>query len=958
MFERAKHKEWNNICQSLNLETSLSSQWRRLRWLYNGGTSPKRPLIISAKAMADESMSLFSKRSHPSSLKFTTRITVEALKEFRTNVVEKGIQTADPDTDIPFTMSELEAALDVHKNSSPGKDNITYIMLTHLGEHAKLWLLNILNISLANQSLYPQWKVFPHVPVPKSTPGEYRPIALLSCIDKVLERMVLARLKFKTGPLHNFLMGGSQGKGTADAIATVISMASDAKHRRTSNKNLAIKQCLAVFIDFEKAFELADPLAILHILASDKGIKGNLLGWLQDFLTGRQGYTTVQGIKSDILPLFQGTPQGSVLSPFLFNILMDKLLVCLEKQLGKELMDKIVTMAYADDLVLISNHAHSQLILSKALHLMERFSAILGLQINAGKTKAMAWNNSQFFPPQSFNIYGEPVEWVRSFKYLGVVLDDNLSFLQHASHVCTRANKRLSLLKHMAGSPFGATQQTLLHYYKACIRPILEYGSLALLIACPSALKRLESFQNAALRIALRLPKHARTSLVLTEAGCSSIEDRAKSLSMVSLSKFKANGNSHPYVLKTKDMHIEAHITGSQGRSVPLGIAMHNVAEDCSLPHVELITLPSRHPRLGPLSASIKTDIKPLAKSKSLMTPSELLEVRDQVNSHINQVYSLHTQFYIDGSVDPDSGRAAAGIMSNSASNSVAVALRLTDGISSTQAELGAIHEALCYITGFSSDHKVVIHCDSLSAIQAIKRPTPDIYNKQVYEIVKLAAQLVTSKGIELTLHWIPSHVGIEGNELVDALVKTGLEHAEVEKYIPPTIGQVKSNLKKYFKAKTKIQFEEKCSSMSSVTTSQSYQRYMEINPSLTAPQPVTRCPTAQRTINRLRVDSDSWCYQHMTNNECCYCGLIFSIHHFLIECPRTQSNRFLELLTQEEHQLYPRAQAQIILNRLTSPKEFLKVEKHLKKFPLKVSCPSPDHGDLYYEFINIPKGL
>ena len=148
------------------------------------------------------------------------------------------------------------------------------------------------------------------------------------------------------------------------------------------------------------------------------------------------------------------------------------------------------------------------------------------------------------------------------------------------------------------------------------------------------------------------------------------------------------------------------------------------------------------------------------------------------------------------------------------------------------------------------------------------------------------------------------------------------------------------------------------CNSASSVTTSQAYERYTEINPSLTAPQPVTRCPIAQRTINRLRVDSDSWCYQHMTKNECYYCGLTFSAHHFLIECPRTQSNKFLQLLTQEEHQLYPYDQAQIILKRLTSPKEFLKVENHLKKFPLKVSCPSPDHGYLYYEYINIPKGL
>ena len=106
------------------------------------------------------------------------------------------------------------------------------------------------------------------------------------------------------------------------------------------------------------------------------------------------------------------------------------------------------------------------------------------------------------------------------------ILDDNLSFAHHSRHVCSRAGKRLSILKHLAGSPYGATQQPLIHYYKACIRPILEYGSITMSIACPSAIKRMESMQNKALRIALCLPQHARTKFVLTEAGCPALDDR------------------------------------------------------------------------------------------------------------------------------------------------------------------------------------------------------------------------------------------------------------------------------------------------------------------------------------------------------------------------------------------------------------------------------------------------
>ena len=132
-------------------------------------------------------------------------------------------------------------------------------------------------------------------PVPKSTPGEFRPIALLSCIDKIMESMQLERL-----------VGGLEGKSTSNAIATVVGMASDARHKRSGPRTLNLMHCYAVFVDYKKAFELADSNVILHLLAVDKGIKGNLLGWLKDFLSNRNSYNRVQGEESDMYLLYQG----------------------------------------------------------------------------------------------------------------------------------------------------------------------------------------------------------------------------------------------------------------------------------------------------------------------------------------------------------------------------------------------------------------------------------------------------------------------------------------------------------------------------------------------------------------------------------------------------------------------------------------------------------------------------
>ena len=315
-YKQAKHKKWNEICQSLNLGSSLSVHWRRLRWIYNGGYPPQKPLIATAKAMANESMALFSQRSDPSNLHLATRMVTKSLSESRENTVLHAIGTPSTYSDTPFTKTELMSVLSHHKKSSPGEDNITYQMLANLGTAMLDHMLALINHSHLEQRLPTRWKVIPHVPVPKSTPGEFRPIALLSCIDKIMESMQLARLKFLTGSLHPSLVGGLEGKSTSDAIATVVGMASDARHKRSGPRTLNLMHCYAIFVDYEKAFELADPNAILHLLAVTKGTKVNLLGWLKDFLSNRKGYTRVQGEESDIFPLYKALHKVQSLAPF------------------------------------------------------------------------------------------------------------------------------------------------------------------------------------------------------------------------------------------------------------------------------------------------------------------------------------------------------------------------------------------------------------------------------------------------------------------------------------------------------------------------------------------------------------------------------------------------------------------------------------------------------------------
>ena len=139
----------------------------------------------------------------------------------------------------PFTAQELDSALGHANDSAPGPDEVIYSMLKNLGRNGKELLLKLMNRIYKEGKLPKQWKEAYIIPILKegkesSSPGSYRPIALTSCISKVLERMVNRRLVWfleTKGFLPRHQCGFRKGRSTIDSLASLVTEAHDAYRR-------------------------------------------------------------------------------------------------------------------------------------------------------------------------------------------------------------------------------------------------------------------------------------------------------------------------------------------------------------------------------------------------------------------------------------------------------------------------------------------------------------------------------------------------------------------------------------------------------------------------------------------------------------------------------------------------------------------------------------------------------
>ena len=368
----------------------------------------------------------------------------------------------------PISQSEIYAAL--KRVVVPGKASGPFLLSTELLLRCGTAVINAL-ICLFNSSLfcseYPGcWKVSYVTAIPKGSLDKtkcasWRPISLLHPLSKVFESILAGRLRtyLESHSLLSDSQFGFRQKRSTELVATLTV--------QEWMDNLAQGATVdAVFLDCQKAFDRADHFNIIDSL-SRLGISPVVLNLFPDYLRGRQQITVVDGTYSEALGVTSGVPQGSILGPVLFLCLIDNVSSCHSPETSLKI--------FADDIALSRTvrSSHDETEFQTDLDTVFEWANGAKLNFNPTKSIFVRFSGRQTIPtPPEYRLGAEVIPRESSVKYLGLYLDEKLSWKEHVEKITIKVKKRIHYISFLFSRKCQRARITL---YKSLVIPLLDY---------------------------------------------------------------------------------------------------------------------------------------------------------------------------------------------------------------------------------------------------------------------------------------------------------------------------------------------------------------------------------------------------------------------------------------------------------------------------------------------------
>ena len=425
-----------------------------------------------------------------------------------------------PITDINITtpgVYKLLSEIDPHK--APGPDTLPGYFLKCTATEIAPILTHMFQQSLSTGDIPSQWKMAYVTPIHKSgrksDPQNYRPVSLTSIICKILEHILTSHI-MKHLEINDILLPSQFGFRAGHSCEAQLLIATDDFAKALNNR----QQVDIGILDLSKAFDRVPHARLLRKLHF-YGIRGQLLTWLQSFLSERLQQVLVDGCCSSPCNVSSGVPQGSVLGPVLFLLYINDIAegICSHIKL------------FADDCLIYRTIQSSsdQHILQQDLNALVKWAEKWQMKFNTAKCKIMQMTNHHNKLLFTYKMYGSPLVTTEQHSYLGVQLHHKLSWQPQIQYTCNKASKILGFLqRNLRHCPVDLRQLA----YKQFVLPILEYCAPIWDPYHQKYIRQIEMVQHRAARFVLGKPwrRCERDSItnMLNQLNWTTLEKRRK----------------------------------------------------------------------------------------------------------------------------------------------------------------------------------------------------------------------------------------------------------------------------------------------------------------------------------------------------------------------------------------------------------------------------------------------
>ena len=242
-----------------------------------------------------------------------------------------------------------------------------------------------------------------------------------------------------------------------------------------------------ILLDFSKAFDKVPHQRLLSKMRR-LGVDQNTVNWVEQFLTQRTQRVVLEGSASTSKKVTSGVPQGTVLGPLLFLIFINDM---------PSYIQYSEIRLFADDAVLyktIKSSADS-LLLQQDLNNLLRWESLWQMSFHPDKCKIMNVTRKHTPTRTDYDIRGQKLEIVPSAPYLGVTIDNKLTWTEHIDKMCKKANRTLGFLKRNLKTKNKDIKKGA---YSSLVRPLLEYSCTVWDPYQDKQIDKIEKIQNSA----------------------------------------------------------------------------------------------------------------------------------------------------------------------------------------------------------------------------------------------------------------------------------------------------------------------------------------------------------------------------------------------------------------------------------------------------------------------------